>query len=47
MAIIQWLQHNSIVLMLGIFVVILGGTYWPGNKSRIERNGRIPLEDER
>jgi cbb3-type cytochrome oxidase subunit 3 len=47
MPVIQWLQHNSIVLMFAIFAVILIGTYWPGRKARIEQNGRIPLEDER
>lgn len=47
MPIIQWLQHNSIVLMFAVFVLILVTTYWPGRKSGIERNGRIPLDDER
>ena len=47
MPIIQWLQHNSIVLMFGVFTLMLVTTYWPGRKPGIEQNGRIPLEDER
>lgn len=47
MPVIQWMQHHSIVLMMAIFLVILGFTYWPGEKTRIERHGQIPLEDDR
>jgi cbb3-type cytochrome oxidase subunit 3 len=47
MAIIQWMQHNSIVLMLAVFLLILVTTYWPGRRSGIEKAGRIPLEDKR
>ncbi len=47
MSIIMWLQHHSIVLMVAVFTAILVTTYWPGRKSRIEQNGRIPLEDDR
>jgi cbb3-type cytochrome oxidase subunit 3 len=47
MPIIQWLQHNSILLMFSVFVLILAVTYWPGRKAGIERNGRIPLDDGR
>jgi cbb3-type cytochrome oxidase subunit 3 len=47
MPIIQWMQHNSIVLMFAVFGVILVSTFWPGRKSRIEQYGHIPLDDER
>jgi cbb3-type cytochrome oxidase subunit 3 len=47
MTLIVWLQHNWIVAVLGVFVLIVLTTYWPGRKSRIERHGRIPLEDDR
>jgi cbb3-type cytochrome oxidase subunit 3 len=33
--------------VVGVFVLIVLTTYWPGRKSRIERHGRIPLEDDR
>jgi hypothetical protein len=46
MPILQWLQHNSIVLVLAVFVMIVATTYWPGRKRAIERHGRIPLDDE-
>ena len=47
MPIVQWMQHHSVVLMVAIFLVILGFTYWPNQRSRIERHGQIPLEDDR
>ena len=47
MDLIAWLQHHWIVPVFLIFVLIVVSTYWPGRKSRIERHGRIPLEDDR
>jgi cbb3-type cytochrome oxidase subunit 3 len=47
MTAIMWLQHHWIVPVFLIFTLILITTYWPGRKSRIERHGRIPLEDDR
>ena len=47
MDLITWLQHRWIVPVFLIFVLIVVSTYWPGRKSRIERHGRIPLEDDR
>jgi cbb3-type cytochrome oxidase subunit 3 len=47
MPIIQWLEHNSILLMLGVFAMVVAITYWPGRKPGMEQDGRIPLEDER
>ena len=47
MNLIMLVQHNWILPVLGVFLLILLTTYWPGRKSRIERHGRIPLEDDR
>ena len=47
MTVITWLQHNWILPVVIIFVLIVLTTYWPGRKSQIERHGRIPLEDDR
>jgi cbb3-type cytochrome oxidase subunit 3 len=44
---IMWVQHNWIVPVFTIFMLIVLTTYWPGRKSSIERNGRIPLDDDR
>lgn len=44
---IAWLQHHWIVPVFIIFVLIVVTTYWPGRKVRMERHGRIPLEDDR
>ena len=42
----MWLQHNWIVPVFTIFVLIVLTTYWTGRKAQIERHGRIPLEDD-
>ena len=47
MALIAWLQHHSVVLMLAVFALIFATTYWPGRKQKVERHGFIPLEDDR
>lgn len=47
MNVIVWLQHNWIAPVIVVFLLILLTTYWPGRKSRIERHGRIPLQDDR
>ena len=47
MGLIMWIQHNWIVPVFAIFVLIVVTTYWPGRKSEIEQHGRIPLEDDR
>jgi cbb3-type cytochrome oxidase subunit 3 len=46
MSVRQWLEHYSVVLMVVVFVGIVVSTYWPTRKSKIEQQGRIPLEDE-
>lgn len=45
--IIQWVQHHSVVMMTAVFVLIVVTTFWPGRRSRFERDGHIPLEDDR
>ncbi|HEY2620767.1 MAG TPA: cbb3-type cytochrome c oxidase subunit 3 [Acetobacteraceae bacterium] len=47
MNLIMLVQHNWIVAVFAVFLLILLTTYWPGRKSQIERHGRIPLEDDR
>ena len=32
--------------MAVVFVAIVAATYWPGRKTKIEQQGRIPLEDD-
>ena len=46
MPLILWLERNSILLVLAVFVLIVATTYWPGRKRSIERHGRIPLEHD-
>jgi len=47
MQIIQFLRDYSIVFMFVTFVLILVLTFWPGRKPRFERDGQIPLQDDR
>jgi cbb3-type cytochrome oxidase subunit 3 len=47
MDLIVWAMRYSIVAVGIVFALILITTYWPGRKARIERNGFIPLEDDR
>ena len=46
MSMIQWLEHYSVVIMTVVFVGIVVVTYWPGRKTEIEQQGRIPLGDD-
>ena len=46
MSVVHWFEHYSVVIMMVIFVAIVVSTYWPGRKTKIEQQGRIPLEDD-
>jgi cbb3-type cytochrome oxidase subunit 3 len=46
MSLAQWLEHYLVVVLVVLFVGIVVSTYWPGRKERIERQGRIPFEDD-
>nr|WP_294500932.1 cbb3-type cytochrome c oxidase subunit 3 [uncultured Rhodopila sp.] len=46
MTTLQWIEHYSVVPMTLFFVVIVVATYWPGRKQEIEKQGRIPFEDD-
>ena len=46
-SILQWIQHHSVVAMMAVFVLIVAATFWPGRKSRFQRDARIPLNDDR
>ena len=47
MWLIQWLRDYSIVFMFATFVMLVALTFWPGRKARFERDGHIPLQDDR
>jgi cbb3-type cytochrome oxidase subunit 3 len=42
----QWLSHYSVAVMMAVFLLIIGLTYWPSRKSGLERQGRIPFKDD-
>lgn len=45
--ILDFIHVHSILAMIGVFLLIVGTTYWPGRKSKVERAGMIPLDDDR
>ena len=47
MSIMLWIQHNSLLMMLAVFVLILVTTFWPGRRSSFDKIARIPLDDDR
>jgi hypothetical protein len=47
MRVIQFLRDYSIVFMFVTFTVTLALTFLPGRKQRFERDGQIPLQDDR
>lgn len=47
MAIIQWLQHHSVIMMGAVFIMILVTTFWPGSKATFDKAAHIPLDDDR
>jgi len=47
MDIVLWLMARSVVLVLAVFVLLVVTTYWPGRRSRFERDAMIPLRDDR
>jgi hypothetical protein len=42
-----WLQNHSILLTLPGFLLLFPLLYWPGRRTAMERNARIPLDDNR
>jgi cbb3-type cytochrome oxidase subunit 3 len=45
-ALLGWLEQYSIIPMFLVFVLLVVGAYRPGRKRQMERNARIPLDDE-
>jgi cbb3-type cytochrome oxidase subunit 3 len=42
----QLLEHYLVVVLFVVFAAIVAATYWPGRKASIEKQGRIPFEDD-
>jgi cbb3-type cytochrome oxidase subunit 3 len=47
MSVMLWLQHNSLLMMLAVFVMIVATTFWPGRRTTFDKISRIPLDDDR
>lgn len=41
------LKQLWLVWFMLLFVGIVAWVFWPRNKTRLERHGRIPLDDDR
>jgi len=44
--IVAWLQRYGIVPVLLVFVLLVLTTYWPGRKASLEKQARIPFDDD-
>ena len=41
-----FLRSFWVVWLMALFLAIVAWAYWPSRKARLERHGRIPLEDD-
>ena len=46
-AVLQWVQQYAIVPVFVVFVLMVVTTYLPSRKQEMERNARIPFDDDR
>ena len=46
-SLMQWLVQYSIVPVFIVFVLMVVATYLPSRKREMERNARIPFDDDR
>ncbi len=44
---VLWLRLHSVIGMIVVFAIIAIATYWPTRRAEIERDGMIPLNDDR
>lgn len=42
----ETLRSLWVVWLMAIFLGIIAWVYWPGRKSELEQQGRIPLDDD-
>ena len=47
MGFIVWLQQHFVVPVTLVFLLIVVTAYWPGRRASLERNARIPFDDEK
>jgi cbb3-type cytochrome oxidase subunit 3 len=45
--IVLFLEHNSIVVVMGVFCLIVLWAYWPSHKTAIEADAQIPFNDDK
>ncbi len=43
----ELLQQLWILWFMALFIGIVVWAFWPGNKRRLEKHGRIPLDDDK
>ena len=44
---LSWFYSLWLVWLVLVFVAIVAWVFWPGRKRRLERHGRIPLDEDR
>jgi cytochrome c oxidase cbb3-type subunit 4 len=37
-------QSVALIFFFGLFVLVLGYVFWPGNKEKFDRASRLPFE---
>lgn len=42
----EFIREFWLVWLMALFIGIVVYAYWPGNKRRMERHGRIPFKDD-
>ena len=46
-ALLHWMQQHSIIPVFAVFVLVVITAYLPSRKQEMERNARIPFDDDR
>ena len=44
---LSWVYSLWLLWLVLLFVAIVAWVFWPGRKLRLERHGRIPLDEDR
>ena len=45
--VLSWVYSLWLLWLVLLFVGIVAWVFWPGRKRRLERHGRIPLDEDR
>lgn len=46
-SVLSWVYSLWLLWLVLLFVGIVAWVFWPGRKRKLERHGRIPLDEDR